>query len=65
VQDASKSVDTRRQNANFPTAPRPIDVPVFDYQVIDNADYQSFVKNPKYPSGTPFIDPTGVRRTKP
>jgi hypothetical protein len=65
VQDASKSVDTRRQNANFPTAPRPIDVPVFDYQVIDNVDYQRFVKNPKYPSGTPFIDPTGARRTKP
>jgi hypothetical protein len=65
VQDASKSVDTRRQNANFPAAPRPIDVPVFEYQVIDNSDYQRFVKNPKYPSGTPFIDPTGVRRTKP
>jgi hypothetical protein len=65
VQDASKSVATRRQNANFPAAPRPIDVPVFEYQVIDNADYQRFVNNPKYPSGTPFIDPTGVRRTKP
>jgi hypothetical protein len=65
VQDASKSVATRRENANFPSAPRPIDVPVLEYQVIDDADYQRFAKNPKYPSGTIFIDPDGVRRKKP
>ena len=65
VQDASNEIDRRRKNANFPSAPLQVNVPVLDYQVIDNADYNSFLKNPKYPSGTIFIDPAGVRRTKP
>jgi hypothetical protein len=65
VQDASKSVATRRQNANFPAAPRPIDVPVFEYQVINQADFDSFIKNPKYPSGTIFINAEGRRMAKP
>jgi len=41
-----------------------IEVPKFDVQIIDNADYQRFLRNPKFPSGTVFIDPEGQRRTK-
>ena len=65
TQNASDDVLRRRKNANFPDPERPIEVPKFDVQIIDNADYQRFLKNPKFPSGTVFIDPEGQRRTKP
>jgi hypothetical protein len=65
TQNASDDVLRRRKNANFPDPERPIEVPKFDVQIIDNAEYQRFLKNPKFPSGTAFIDPEGQRRTKP
>jgi hypothetical protein len=65
TQNAADDVLRRRKNANFPEPERAIEVPKFDVQIIDNADYQRFLKNPKFPSGTPFIDPEGQRRTKP
>ena len=65
TQNAADDVLRRRKNANFPDPERPIEVPKFDVQIIDNADYQRFLKNPKFPSGTAFIDPEGQRRTKP
>ena len=64
TQNASDDVLRRRKNANFPEPERAIEVPKFDVQIIDNADYQRFLKNPKFPSGTPYIDPEGQRRTK-
>jgi hypothetical protein len=65
AKDAADSVLRRRANAGFAPPKEPVQVPQFDVHVINNADYNSFLKNPKYPSGTPFIDPKGVRRTKP
>ena len=65
AQNAADEVVRRRKNANFPEPANPIEVPKFDVQIISNADYQSFLKNPKYPSGTVFVDPKGVRRVKP
>ena len=65
AKDAAESVVRRRANAGFAPPKEPVQVPQFDVHVINNADYNSFLKNPKYPSGTPFIDPKGVRRTKP
>jgi myosin heavy subunit len=64
TQNAADDVLRRRKNANFPEPERAIEVPKFDVQIIDNADYQRFLKNPKFPSGTPYIDPEGQRRTK-
>jgi hypothetical protein len=64
TQNAADDVSRRRKNANFPEPERAIEVPKFDVQIIDNADYQRFLKNPKFPSGTPYIDPEGQRRTK-
>ena len=65
AQNASEDVSRRRKNAGFPDAPTPVSVPTFDVQIINNTDYNSFLKNPKFPSGTSFIDPDGVRRVKP
>jgi hypothetical protein len=65
AQLAAKSVERRRANAGFPPAPRPIVVPVFEYQVINQSDLDSFIKNPKYPSGTIFINAEGRRMAKP
>jgi hypothetical protein len=58
-------VEKRRANAGFPSAPQPIVIPKFDVQIITPAEYNSFLKNPKFPSGTVFVDPDGVRRVKP
>ena len=65
TENAAKAVTDRRKNANFPEPPNPIEVPKFDVQIINNAEYNSFLKNPKFPSGTVFIDPDGNRRVKP
>ena len=65
TQNAADDVLRRRSNANFAAPERAIEVPKFDVQIIDNADYQRFLKNPKFPSGTVFVDPEGQRRTKP
>ena len=65
VENASSSVEKRRANAGFPSAPQPIAIPQFDVQIITPAEYNSFLKNPKFPSGTIFVDPDGVRRRKP
>jgi hypothetical protein len=65
TQNASDEVSRRRRNANFPEPQEKINVPKFDVQIIDNEEYNRFVNNPKYPSGTPFVDPKGIRRTKP
>jgi len=65
VQNASDDVLRRRKNANFPEPEQKIDVPVFEYRVINQDDYNSFLKNPKYPSGTIFINAEGRRMSKP
>lgn len=65
AQNAADEVLRRRKNAGFPEPTTPVQIPTFDVQIINNNDYSSFLKNPKYPSGTVFIDPDGVRRVKP
>ena len=65
AKNAADEVARRRKNANFPEPTTPIEVPQFDVQIINNSEYESFLKNPKYPSGTVFVDPKGVRRVKP
>jgi len=65
TEDAKTSVERRRANAGYKDVIVPIDVPKFEPHVITPSDYNSFLKNPKYPSGTIFVDPQGVRRVKP
>jgi len=64
TQDAAKSVVTRRTNQGFPEPPRPIEVPKFDLQIISPTEERSFLANPKYPEGTVYINPQGVRTVK-
>jgi hypothetical protein len=65
TEDAKTSVERRRANAGYKDVVVPIDVPKFEPHIITPSDYNSFLKNPKYPSGTIFVDPQGVRRVKP
>jgi hypothetical protein len=65
AEGAASSVEKRRANAGFPPPPQPIAILKFDVQIITPAEYNSFLKNPKFPSGTVFVDPDGVRRVKP
>jgi len=65
AQNAADEVLRRRKNAGFSEPATLVQVPTFDVQIINNAEYSSFLKNPKYPSGTVFVDPDGVRRVKP
>jgi hypothetical protein len=65
AQNAADEVLRRRKNAGFSEPATLIQVPTFDVQIINNAEYSSFLKNPKFPSGTVFVDPDGVRRVKP
>jgi hypothetical protein len=65
AEGAASSVQKRRANAGFPPPNQPVAIPQFDVQIITPAEYNSFLKNPKFPSGTVFVDPDGVRRVKP
>jgi hypothetical protein len=65
TEDAKTSVERRRANAGYKDVVVPIELPKFEPHMITPSDYNSFVKNPKYPSGTIFVDPQGVRRVKP
>lgn len=65
AQDAQKSVLRRRANSKLGAPEVMLDIPKFEPHVFSDADYSSFLKDKKYPSGTVFIDPAGVRRVKP
>lgn len=64
VSDAKTSVERRRANAGYKDVVVPIDVPKFEPHMITDRDEQSFLANPKYPPGTVYVDPQGVRREK-
>jgi hypothetical protein len=65
VSDAQKSIERRRRNANLALPEVPIEPLSFEPQTFTQKDVDSFLKNPKYPKGTIFVDPKGVRRVKP
>jgi hypothetical protein len=65
AQDAEKSVLRRRANSKLGAPEVMLEIPKFEPHVFGNDDYAAFLKDKKYPSGTVFIDPAGVRRVKP
>jgi hypothetical protein len=65
VKNADESIMRRRTNAGFNAPELRIELPIFEPHIFSDSDYSSFLKNPKYKSGTVFVDPDGVRRVKP
>lgn len=65
VSDAQKSIERRRVNAGSRLPEVAIETLRFEPQTFTQQDVDSFLKNPKYPSGSIFVDPKGTRRVKP
>jgi len=65
VSDAQKSIERRRINAGSRLPEVPIETLRFEPQTFTQQDVDAFLKNPKYPSGSIFVDPKGTRRVKP
>jgi len=65
VKNADESITRRRTNAGFNAPELKVEIPSFEPHIFSDSDYASFLKNPKYKSGTVFVDPDGVRRVKP
>lgn len=65
VADAQKSIERRRVNANAKLPEVPIEPVPLEPHTFTQRDVDAFLKNPKYPSGSVFVDPKGVRRVKP
>jgi len=65
VSDAQKAIERRRINAGAKLPEVPIETLIFEPQTFTQQDVDSFLKNPKYPSGSIFVDPKGTRRVKP
>jgi hypothetical protein len=65
AQDAQKSVLRRRANSKLDAPEVMLEIPNFEPHVFSDTDYSDFLKNNKYPKGTIFVDPAGVRRVKP
>jgi hypothetical protein len=65
VSDAQKSIERRRVNAGARLPEVPIETLRFEPQTFTQRDVDALLKNPKYPSGTIFVDPKGTRRVKP
>jgi len=65
AEDAQNSIIRRRRNSKLGDPEVPLDIPKFEPRTFTQQDVDSFIANKKYPSGTVFIDPEGVRRVKP
>jgi len=65
VSDAKTSIERRRINANIKLPEVPIETLKFEPHTFTQKEVDAFLKNPKYPSGTIFVDPDGKRKVKP
>jgi hypothetical protein len=65
VSDAQTAIERRRVNAGARLPEVPIETLRFEPHTFTQQDVDSFLKNPKYPSGSIFVDPKGTRRVKP
>ena len=65
AEDAQNSIIRRRRNSKLGDPEVPLDIPKFEPRTFTQQDVNNFIADKKYPSGTVFIDPEGVRRVKP
>lgn len=62
--DAQNAIIRRRRNSKLGDPEVPLDVPKFEPHTFTQTDVNNLLKDPKYPKGTIFVDPDGVRRVK-
>lgn len=62
--DAQNSIIRRRRNSKLGEPEVPLDVPKFEPHTFTQTDVNNLMRDPKYPKGTIFVDPEGVRRVK-
>ena len=65
AQDAQNSIIRRRKNSKLGDPEVLLEIPKFEPHTFTQQDVNNLLKSPKYPSGTVFVDPDGVRRVKP
>lgn len=65
VADAKTALERRRSNLGLPPPDITIQPLQLEPHTFTQRDVDAFLKNPKYPKGTVFVDPQGVRRVKP
>lgn len=65
VADAKTALERRRSNLGLPPPDITIQPLQLEPHTFTQQDVDAFLKNPKYPKGTVFVDPQGVRRVKP
>jgi hypothetical protein len=65
AQDAQNSILRRRRNSKLADPEVLLDIPKFEPRTFTQQEVNNFIADKKYPSGTVFIDPEGVRRVKP
>jgi hypothetical protein len=63
--DAQNSIIRRRRNSKLGDPEVSLDIPKFEPHTFTQQDVNNLLKSPKYPKGTVFVDPDGVRRVKP
>jgi hypothetical protein len=62
--DAQNSIIRRRKNSKLGDPEVPLDIPKFEPHTFTQQDVNNLMRDPKYPKGTIFVDPEGVRRVK-
>ena len=62
--DAQNSIIRRRRNSKLGEPEVPLDIPKFEPHTFTQTDVNNLLRDPKYPKGTIFVDPEGVRRVK-
>lgn len=65
VADNKNALERRRANLGLPPPDITIQPLQLEPHTFTQRDVDAFLKNPKYPKGTVFVDPQGVRRVKP
>jgi hypothetical protein len=65
AQDAQNSILRRRRNSKLADPEVLLDIPKFEPRTFTQQEVNNFIADKKYPSGTVFIDPEGIRRVKP
>jgi len=62
--DAQNSIIRRRRNSKLGEPEVPLDIPKFEPHTFTQQDVNNLIRDQKYPKGTIFVDPEGVRRVK-